>query len=389
MSIKKIFFLFFSWRVLLCIFAALAAFILPLKTSYITDFEFRRHWPYIVWIWANFDGFHYIYIAKYGYGGFEHPFFPLYPILIYLLHLIFGIQRIIGGQIISNTSFFLSLIVMGKLLIKDKKDKLIKIIIFVILLFPTSLFYAAVYNDSLFLLLALLTIYMARKKSWFLSGIFGALATLTRLNGLALIFIIFFEYIQSNETSATWRYKQTVKNIKILFKPSNIVKDKIYSILLIPSAFLGYLVYTRVSFGNWSKVFSSMEAWDQNHLVFPPQVFWRYLKILVINSPSTYSYMTALSELMFVVLYILLIVFSYKKIRFSYWIFFIISIIIPSLTGTFQGMPRYGLHLYPFFLSLAIFLKGKSKYFKIAYFIISTSLLFWFLTLFSRGYFVA
>ncbi|MFH1289096.1 MAG: hypothetical protein ABIH88_00055, partial [Patescibacteria group bacterium] len=45
--------------------------------------------PVLFWNRANFDGMHYLSIAKHGYGIYQQAFFPLYPKLIALLSSIF------------------------------------------------------------------------------------------------------------------------------------------------------------------------------------------------------------------------------------------------------------------------------------------------------------
>lgn len=385
---KKIFLIFASWRILLYLFMFLATFILPFKNSFVTDLEFRHKFPYLIWVWGNFDGFHYMYIAKTGYHQFQYSFFPLYPLLLNLPRIFLEWPRLITGQIISNLSFILSLFLFYKLLSLDKVKHLFLILSFVIILFPTSLFYAAVYNDAIFLLLALLSIYFARKRFWIFSALFGSLATLTRLNGLALAFLLFFEYLSSkNETPAgTWDFgKNFINNLRI----KSILHSKIYALILIPLAFLGYLLYTQISFGDWNLVFSSMAPWGQDRIIFPLQVFWRYLKIIFLFEFSNLIYWVAIWEVLFIILYLFMIVYSFRKIRCSYWFFFAVSILMPSLTGTFQGMPRYGLHIYPLFLSLALFLENRGKFFKFIYFTLSAALLFFAVALFTRGYFIA
>lgn len=373
---KKIIGSYVLWRIALFFFAVAATYFIPFRKAF-TAINYGWEPPYYLYIWGNFDGYHYMKIAEGGYLPHLYPFFPLFPFLIRLLieilHMPFYLR---GGQLISNASFIASLFVVGKLLLLDKKKALVPLVFLIVFLFPTSFFYTAVYNDSLFFLLATTTIYFARKKSWVVSSLFGALTTLTRLNGLALIFLIGFEYLS------------TVKSFKTI-NLEKILKDKIYTIFLIPLTFIGFLAYVHRISGNFMNLFSSMAQWNQDKLTFPLQVFWRYLKILFLVSPGTLVYWVAVLELGFVLFYIFLLIFSYKKIRSSYWIFFALSILIPSLTGTFAGMPRYGLHLYPFFLSIALFLQKKSLYVKVLYFTISLIMLFLLVSLFTRGYFVA
>ncbi len=390
--LKKSLLLFFSWKALVLFFAYLATLLLPFKEfpkSFIADPVFGRSLPYFVWIWSNFDGFHYISLAKYGYTVFEHAFFPLFPLLIKSLN-IFGVHPVIAGQIISNIFFLGALFVSFKLLSIDKKRSSFLLFGVVLILLPTSFYFGAVYNDSLFFFLATTSLYFARKRSFLLASIAGALATLSRLNGLVLVFPILFEFLSAKDKNPidTWNLTKLKKEIDREIRKL-IPSEKVYFVILIQLAFLGYLLFTQINYESWTKVFSAMSVWNQDRITFPLQVFWRYIKIIGSFEFSNYVYQVALIELFFVFLYIATLIYSYKKIRFSYWLFFAVSILIPSLTGTFQGMPRYGLHLYPFFLSLVLFLEHRSISTKLIYFAISVFLLYYCLSLFTRGYFIA
>lgn len=339
--------------------------------------------PYYIMVWANLDGLHYLRIATSGYLLNQNSFFPLYPIVISVLANITHVPHLISALFVSYFSFFSSLFIIYKLMVLDKKSRLFNLFLLVILFFPTSLFYGAVYNDALFLLLASTTIYFAREKKIILSSFFGGLACLARLNGLVLIFLIFAEALDLD-----WKNVTNKKVVKLL-SVKKIVKTRAYSIVVLPLAFLSYLIYTNIYFNSWKIIFSSMKVWGQDKVTFPLQVFWRYIKILFIYPHFDLVYIIAWLEFLFVLLYVGLIIYSYKKIRLSYWVFFVISITLPSLTGTFQGMPRYGLHLYPFFLSLTLFLDKRHTLLKLLYFAISITLLFIYTALFTRGFFVA
>ncbi|KKQ34254.1 MAG: hypothetical protein US51_C0046G0007 [Microgenomates group bacterium GW2011_GWA2_37_6] len=358
--LKKSLLLFFSWKALVLFFAYLATLLLPFKefpNSFIADPVFGRSLPYFV--------------------------------LIRSLN-IFGVHPVIAGQIISNIFFLGALFVSLKLLSIDKKRSSFLLFGAVLILFPTSFFYGAVYNDSLFFFLATTSLYFARKRSFLLASVAGALATLSRLNGLVLVFPILFEFLSAKDKNPldTWNLTKLKEEIGREIRKL-IPGEKVYFVILIPLAFLGYLLFTQINYESWTKVFSAMSVWNQDKVIFPLQVFWRYIKIIGSFEFSNYVYQVALIELLFVVLYIGVLIYSYKKIRFSYWLFFAVSILIPSLTGTFQGMPRYGLHLYPFFLSLVLFLEQRSIPSKLIYFAISVFLLYYCLSLFTRGYFIA
>lgn len=368
-DLKKILTLFLPWK-LLTLFFGIIALSIPLNTAlrpYPVIFSQGLH-P-IVWSLANFDGSHYLEIALRGYMDLEYGFFPLLPIMIKALESVTAIPFLISGLIITNTAFFGALFVVRKLAILDGLKKHVVLFTFAILTFPTSFYYGAVYNDSIFLLLACLTIYYGRRGNWWPAGLFGALATLARLNGLALFWFLLVEY-----------YVQSGKklNLRVLLASS-----------LVPLAFMGYLFFVQQKTGSFMNVFSSMQVWNQDKLVLPPQVVWRYIKIVFLHAEMSLSYWVAVAEFAAISWYTFILFFSWKKIRLSYSVFFALSLLIPSLTGTFQGMPRYGLHIYPFFLGSILFLKEKNIFIKLIYFTLCIVLMGIFTSLFTRGYFIS
>lgn len=384
--LKRIIALIVAWRLSLILFAYLGTFYITFITRFVAG-KYGTLLPYYVWIWGRFDGYHYMEIAQRGYQSLEYGFFPFYPFLIHLFTVPFSslIAYIIAGQLISTISFILALYLIYKLLKLDNQRKYFPLLLLIVLAFPTSFFYITVYNDSLFLFLATASIYFARKEEFLKSSILGFFATLTRLNGLALFPFILFEYI----SSAQWSWKKIISESKKRFALTKIARSKIYFSLLVPAAFILYLGYIQYLEGNYMKLFSAMKTWNQDKLTFPIQVFWRYIKIFLSVDPHLFVYWVAVFELLFVCFYIGVAIFAYKKIRLSYWVFMVISLLIPSLTGTFQGMPRYALHLYPLFLALALFLEKKSIFFKILYFSVSIILLALATGLFTRGHFIA
>lgn len=385
--------------------AFLATQLVPISYKFTAAYDFGLRLPYYLWVWANFDGVHYLDIAARGYQSLEYPFFPLFPFSINVLSqslvlIKVQIPLLFSGILVSNLAFLVSLFVVSRIINLDKplgsgstlltasargKQRALTPLLFLILItYPTSFFYGAVYNDSLFFLLASLTLLFSRKRSFATASMFAGLATLTRLNGLALVFLIGFEYIGS-----IWSLKKLGIELKSKLALREIIKSRIYFVALIPLVFIGYLFYIQNLSGNWQDLFTAMKVWNQSEPTFPLQVAFRYLKIFISVPSSALVFWVAALEFLSVLFYISMLIFSFKKIRLSYWVFFAASILIPSVTGTFAGMPRYGLHIYPFFLSIALFLHDKPLKFKLSYFAISIALFLFAITLFTRGYFVS
>ncbi len=206
--LKKIIILLVVWKTVLIILTYLATIILPFNNNFTPyrNFELYKSWmPYALVVMGNFDGIHYMQIAYRGYLSYEQPFFPLYPYLVKLLHNLTQLPYLLSSQLVSFISLTIAIIFIEKVMIVDRNRQLFSTVVLIILLFPTSFFYTASYNDSLFVLLATTTIYLARRNRWLLSSVIATLATATRLNGLALVIFIIIEYLS--------RTKLSVKNI--------------------------------------------------------------------------------------------------------------------------------------------------------------------------------
>ncbi len=380
------------WKATTLLFAAIATQILPLQLAFTIwrdgqYKDFGLHLPYLVSIWGNFDGFFYLAIARDGYLSGQQPFFPLYPFIIRLITTRFDMPYVLSAQIVSLVAFMAALIVVARLLAYDKKLFLFPLMIAVILTFPTSYSYGATYNDALFFLLATLTLYLGRTRRFVWAGIAGAAATLTRLNGLALFPFLLVEYMLPSGDE--WHPKVILQSLRESLRLKSLRASHIWAAILIPLAFLGYALWINGEFGSWQTLFSTMSVWGQDKVTFPIQVVWRYMKIFFSHHPASLSYWVATLEFASFALYMTTLIWSFKKIRLSYWIFAAVSILIPSLTGSFAGMPRYGLHLYPLFLTLALCLSKQSGFGKTIYFLAVLALLFFCIALFTRGIFIA
>lgn len=288
--------------------------------------------PYL-YSWANFDGEHYLSIAKNGYGNGEQAFFPLYPMLIRYLG-----NNIYVALIISNISFLLTLLGLYKL----TKSKLV---ITLLLFFPTSFYFASVYTESLFLCLVVWSFYLFQKGKYLSGFVLGSLSSLTRVIGI------------------------------------------------IPVGVLGYMAYSKYKWGDFLAFFHAAKNFGEqrsDHLILLPQVFYRYLVKIIPN--LTWSYFpvvfTTLLELFTALLFLYVIIISFKKIKLEYWLFLTIGYLVPTLSGSFSSLPRYVLVLFPFYLLMAERLKNsKAKLF--VFLAISAILQVISFSMFARGYWLS
>lgn len=371
-----------TWRIILFIVALFAIFALPVfgaRFPYYDRVLEITKLPNWIWGFGNFDGVHYLRIAQDGYKAqFSQAFFPLFPVLIRFFSNIFPkISNLdtniytdpayfYSGLILSNLFFLGALYIFYKLLRLDFSEAVSKWSIIALLFFPTSFYFGSIYTESLFLLLSVSSIYLIRKKKYLWSVILIALAGATRLLGIFLIVIYLVEVLKSKE----WK-----------------------RLVYIPFMFLGlaaYIYYLKISFNNPFYFLTSQPVFGAerltNGIILLPQVIFRYLKIFMTTSFFSLAFFNAALEFVFTLVPLTFLLIFIKKMRLSYWLFSIGTLILPTLTGTFSSMPRYA--LVSIFLLLPYLITVYKKYINIFVFL-SLILGIILLGLFVRGYWVA
>jgi len=347
------------WRLFLNIVSLLARNIIPQRMGFLGPS-----------VWANFDGVHYLSIAKRSYVQYEQAFFPLYPWLIKRLSLLLDNNLLLSSFLISYLSFFISLVLFFKLVELDFNKKVAKRTLLFLLMFPTSFFFISVYTESLFLALILGSFYAARKKKWWLAGILGGLASATKLTGIILLLALIIEWMEQS-------------------KKKRLIK-KLSWFILIPSGLLFYMFYLWKSVKDPLFFFHAQPAFGANRsggkLILFYQVIWRYIKIFFTVPIQNYDFWIAVLEFIVTILFLYLAIISYFKVRKSYGLFSILIIILPTLTGTFSSMPRYVLPAFSIFILLGSLKLGKISYLIYGFFVIFLALL---TGLFVQGWWVA
>lgn len=375
------------WRIALQLLAINAPHFLPYEPSFAGPHTLPILSPIkSLYSWGNFDGVHYMTIANVGYEGAAliQAFFPLYPLLVHSLFFLFY-NSLLSGLFLNHVLLIALVFLWYRFFSQIFSTKTAFISLLLLFVFPTSFFFIALYTETLFLLLVLATFYTSHQKQWLLAGVCMALATATRLVGVFLIIAVLFEYFSlyrpPKEKSALVEYlKKHWKNLCF--------------ILL---GFLGiglYMLYLYKAYGDPLYFYTVQKEFGtgrETRIILLPQVIWRYLKILLTNTPDNLQYFAALQEFILSGLVaISLILATTKKymIKHSWAIFSLGAFLLPTLTGTLSSMPRYILVIFPFFLVIAQ-LSTKNKWLFWIYVLSSMLLLMINVILFIQGYWVA
>lgn len=375
----KIIKIFLIWRIGLILISILAVRLIPL--GYKNDFmgggkSLYSQFPQFFG-WANFDGEHYLAIASFGYRSLEQVFFPLYPKLIWLLSSswnldptskIFLLTAV--GLIISNLSLLLSLILLYSLVRIDYPQKIAWWTILLMLIFPTSFFFGAVYSESIFLLFSVCCFYFYKKGNFFWSGLFGAFASATRVFGILIFFALILD---------AWYKRYSFK--------------KIFWLGLIPVGLILYMVYLWVSVHDPLAFFHLQPLVGeqrQSGFILLPQVFFRYIKMTLTTPSQNPIFQTIIFEFFTGVLFLGFIIYGFfKKIPVAYLVYLILGYFSTTFQGSLSSTPRYALVLFPAFLIYSIIFNKLISWQRIFLIIFSALWLVLETALFIRVYWIA
>jgi len=381
------------WRVALYLIAATAFWFIPFKSSFV-DAEMLAALPLPHWLsaWSNFDGIHYLTLATRGYlaVGFIQAFFPVLPLLLKSVWILTDNLStvVLFGQALAFGCFFVALMLYQKVhaayaTVGQRHSNWLLVLL---LLFPTSLFFAGVYTESLFLVLALGSFVAAARRRWWLAGILAGIASGTRVVGIMLVPALLIEL---GLQTGLWQRQTLFSGTKL----ASWARTNLVALIAISSGVTGLVLYSSYLWYYFSDplyyfhVQSEFGGGRQESLVMLPQVAWRYLKIFA-TVPLDLRYLIYLQEFLAGAGSFLLLLFNRKNVRPSIWFFSLAVLLLPTLTGTFSSMGRYILVAPAIFIILNDWL-GKHPRARILWLFICAVLLMINTILFIQGYWVA
>lgn len=177
-------------------------------------------------------------------------FLPGYPLAVYPFYRILG-NDVVAGLLVSMLAFPAACCTLYKLLRLDHGHRFAFRTVVMLLLLPGGFFFIAPMSESLYLLLALCTLYCFRKKRYLLAGILGAYCAFTRTVGLLLVAPLVLEWIHMLPAKHGGRKKWIIGLV---------------SVLLVPAGFAAYLWINYVVSQNPLQFLTYQHRWWSQHL---------------------------------------------------------------------------------------------------------------------------
>jgi Mannosyltransferase (PIG-V) len=305
--------------------------------------------------WYHYDAIAYTTVAHQGYTDPHYAaFFPFWPLLIHILGAPFGGSLdayYIVGLLMANVFFFLAMVLFHQLISREFDPTIAKAALLYLAFYPYAIFFFAGYTESLFLLLALGIFLLLRSRKmryWWLAGLLGFLATMTRSTGLVLMVPIFVVALQRYWLGAQFQLTSWWQKLHSLAP-----------MLVVPLGLGTYMAYLGVTKGN-PLLYSSVESEWHRHFELP----WVGLvrEISQIYHPSAPHSASNFLDLAFTLIPLIILVVGWKRLPLHYTLFgvavAVFSLSFPSLTQEpLISVPRYMVVIFPMFIIFALWSK--------------------------------
>jgi hypothetical protein len=349
---KRVFAIFAIWFVCINLFALVAAnrFNLNGDSAY-AWIDPHKAAPQQSWnlpsLHAKWDSFWYLDIIEHGYqyqpGQLSNlVFFPLYPLIVKIVGLLFLSHFIFAGWLVSSVCLFFAAWFLYKLAKEFHPEGNPSLAVILLLIFPTAFFFNAVYTESLFLLLSICCFYYLFKGKFIVAALLGFLAALTRITGILLFIPIAIEYYG-------------------VYKESNLFDRRWLWAMLVPFGTFCFFLFHYVKFGSFALFFEVEKLWGRNFTFNKGHVDF-------FSHPSTVN---ALLDFGFVVMGLVVIYFVYRRLRVSYAAYMLATLLVALSSGTFMSIGRYVSVLFPLYILGSMV---KNEYTRYAWIFISVLL---------------
>jgi hypothetical protein len=248
-----------------------------------------------------------------------------------------------GGILISWLAFIAAMVGLYRLASMDVPEEDSRRAVLLAMVFPFAFFFGVVYTEALFLASTIGAFYFFRTRRWIAGGLFGAVATATRVNGIVMW------------PALAWVVVRELRKMAGKAK----TRDRVLAVaglLLVGAGIGGYSLYVYTLTGNPLEWKDTLERWNY----YPGGPPWTPLVRLVtelVTHPVTYistvpqapyDTLNGLSALLFIVA----IPFVWLRLGAAYGLYMLANLWLPLSSGQYEGLGRYCSVLFPFFIWL-------------------------------------
>jgi 4-amino-4-deoxy-L-arabinose transferase-like glycosyltransferase len=336
-------------------------------------------------IWNYWDAPHYLDLAVLGYRatdpgvetieGYQRAFpgdlplyivfFPLFPWLVGAVNTLLH-EPLVSAFIVSTVASLFVAPLLYRLVRADEGPRAALLAAWFLLIFPTAYFLHIGYTESLFLALVLGSFLAARTDRWWLAGLLGGLAALTRVNGLVLIPAL------ATDAWLAWDSD-----------PRHRIRAEWLAIGLVAVGFGGYLALNQIVYGDaFAFLQIQREHWSKE-LAPPWQGISGIVQYITDSRHPIDEIKYGWSELAFIALGLAGTVVAALRFRPSWFVWMAGNWLLFTSTSFVLSVPRYSLTLFPLFAWFAVL--GRRPAVAVGLSLVSIGLLGYFASEFAVG----
>jgi Dolichyl-phosphate-mannose-protein mannosyltransferase len=288
-------------------------------------------------IWNGWDAPHYVELAQHWYQAtgddrYLLVFYPLYPACIRAVAAL-GLNAVAAAFAVSTIASLVLALLLYQLARLDFGPEAARRAVWFLFIFPTSFVLHIGYTESLFLALAVGSFLAARSERWWLAGILGALACLTRNNGVLLGPALGVEAALQGQATGRWQWHWLWLG-------------------LLPLGFSGFLLLNYQVSGDPLRFLTYEHEYWFKSLAWPWVGLGDTLRSLSWRGPSE-AQMIVWQEVLFAAIGVLGTGVAVWRLRPSYTVWMGLNVLVFVSTTFVLSVPRYTLILFPLFFLFA------------------------------------
>ncbi len=304
-------------------------------------------------MWYRWDAGFYATIATDGYKWFNErqpdgdmAFLPLYPTAVRAVMALSGCGfspylstcATVAGVVVSNVALLAACFVLYALAVPILSRGGALAAVALLLVAPNAIFLSGVYTESLFLLLVLLTFYALQRRAFGWAVFCACLAVLTRSVGLALVPALLWAAWARTSGSMPARTRALLTSWHS------------YAALLPALVFGGYVVFAGWVAGEPLAYFSSYEiVWQRDMGRAPWDTLLAYFNG---QDVSIWGYDPAWIDLIAFAIGVVVAIAAWREDH-AWSLFALGALLLPFISGTLIGMPRFLAVIFPMYVLLA------------------------------------
>jgi hypothetical protein len=309
-------------------------------------------------VWNRWDAPHYLDIVVFGYRAVDdgtligpngyrsvYPgdlplyivFYPLFPWLTTAVNAVIN-EPVVSALVVSGAASLFVAPLMHRLVARDEEPGVALRAAWFLLIFPTAYFLHIGYTESLFIALVLGSFLAGRSRHWWIAGLLGGLAALTRINGLILLPAL------AAEAATQWLEQP---------REERRLRPEWLAVGLVGVGFAGYLALNLLVYDDpFTFLRVQREHWFKE--AAPP---WEAINGAIgwfRSDDPDIVLMNGGMELLFTGIGLVGVVVSAFRLRPSYFAWMAGNWILFTSTSFLLSMPRYTLTLFPLMILMAL-----------------------------------